>query len=249
MEEQLSMKRFLALAAIVCLPAAAAVLKIGSNSVNAFGNVPVNSLEKSTDCAPGICTFNQYIEGTNTFAILPDQSGDVVAISSPTATWWETLPFWFEKEMNEESVTMHWEIANFKPSNRFGWYDLSAPNTLYQIFQGSDNAPGNIVKTFKPTAQFGIYLKSNSGTYRSSDPATSNQFALYLNTKTNLLQIGTEDVVRASDRDYNDMILSLRAVRDEELVPHPEPGTYAMLGTGLCGFWFLMRRRRNGNGN
>jgi hypothetical protein len=123
------------------------------------------------------------------------------------------------------------EVAGFAPQNTFGYYYLSAPNTLYQLFSGADSVGTS--KSFSPTQAYGFYITSPDGTFKTQS-SDYQHFAIFQEGAGFI--IGMEDRVRAeSDFDYNDMVV--------RVTPIPEPATMLLLGAGLIGLAAFGRKR------
>lgn len=136
-------------------------------------------------------------------------------------------------------------IAGNAATNVFGWYDVDG---LHPLFSGSDSA------FFTPNGAFGLYMQTaNHGTFYSESslntgpgqqPGDAGQhFAVFKQTGGKLW-IGVEDLpLNSSDRDYNDLVLSLEAITGET-IPTPEPAsllTFCLGGLVLGGY--RLRRR------
>ena len=128
------------------------------------------------------------------------------------------------------------EVAGLAGSNTFGWYD-AITRTTHQLFSGPDSA--GAAATFTPTATYGFYFGTDNGTFftQSSENAadTNDQhFTLFQGTNSNYW-LGMEDLLFASsDKDYNDMIVTVSPV-PVDVSPVPEPATLLLLGLGLIG--------------
>jgi hypothetical protein len=130
------------------------------------------------------------------------------------------------------------------------------------IFEGSASTGSTV--SFTPTSNFGLWFLSDfsagpatndqiatafgtigrfteSSRNSASAGATNQYFTAFSRTATESQNFwfGVEDVNfgGGSDRDYNDMLLSLQVV--------PEPGYYVMLAAMLAGVILVHRRRSN----
>ncbi len=161
-----------------------------------------------------------------------------------------------------QPVTMLAEVAGNASRNWLGWYDASITDLSQLnssnwgvIFNGA--ATTGASTTFTPTTNFGFWMAyvtgptlsvsnirflTNTG-LQSGDSAGNQHFALFARSAAaaNVLPaqfwLGVEDLpLGNADKDYNDMIVSF------EVVPVPEPGSFALMALGL-GAFAIMRRR------
>jgi hypothetical protein len=114
---------------------------------------------------------------------------------------------------------------------------------------------------------FGFYLDSNgrfgkkghenallSSVRKSNKAASSNRVvnkgdyadgmdhALFFQTNHGMT-IAFEDIVGGGDADFEDLVVNFSATDGTEFHPTPEPGTFALLGLGLVGTGWALRRR------
>ncbi len=151
--------------------------------------------------------------------------------------------YYFSSSNADRVATLRIEVAGNRNYNSFGWYSLSAPSTLNQLFAGA-NGPVLDSAAFTPTGNFGYYFTDRDGnTYRTSG-SSHQRFALFRETpggtsgtEADTYWLGLEDLpLSASDRDYNDLVVRISEV--------PEPAAYLVLGLGLGIIYLNTRRRR-----
>lgn len=147
------------------------------------------------------------------------------------------------------------EVAGNKNYNSFGWYDVSDPSDLKEIFPGVENAPSNKSLAFYPTTEVGFYLETIGHTFYTQNSLNlggKGQVAVFRNTKNaNDFILAWEDITRTfpdreypgnthCDSDFNDMIVRIQ-------VSVPEPATLGFLGLSLLSLSgiSLIRRKRN----
>lgn len=119
--------------------------------------------------------IGNYVYGTGGFTGNPSSPGWTPA----TAQYWGTgsggsAGFSFQQVSGGNQANMTVEISLLASITSLAWYDLSAPNVLYNIFVGSDT-PG-ATASFTPTANWG--LMSNN-LYRSTNNAAVPGFTAF----------------------------------------------------------------------
>jgi len=144
----------------------------------------------------------------------------------------------------ERSAALKMEVAGWKDSNVFGWYDVNKPETLNVIFDGSKGTGASI--TFTPSAEYGFYFSTTDGIFRTQSSLntdtkgtgkyTNEQHFAVFNDGTSYW-LGMEDTKfsgSGSDKDYNDMIVHVSHA--------PLPGALLLFAPGLVGLALVRRR-------
>jgi hypothetical protein len=153
------------------------------------------------------------------------------------------LNFYFNNTNGSRQTAMQIEVAGNDALNTFGYYDTVG---IYQLFTGPQTAGAST--TFSPVGNYGFYIGTPTGNYytqSSMNPAADQQFqhfALFQQSADNYW-IGMEDLPfldslgnKVSDKDYNDMVVTVR--------PVPIPAAVWLLGSGLLGLAGIRRRFR-----
>lgn len=139
------------------------------------------------------------------------------------------------------------EIAGYKDTNAFGYYTLDANGAVVKpsdsiVFPGSANYGATTSFKLSKDQSLGFYLgvASTGSTYYTQSTQNSGQeiyAAIFQVNDSNRYIIGFEDLpLRSSDRDYQDMIVSVT-------VSTPEPATLLLLSIGGAGAALMSRRR------
>jgi PKD repeat protein len=111
-------------------------------------------------------------------------------------------------------VTILAELANYAPNNTFGWYSVATG--FHELFSGADTI-GSTAE-FTSTDSFGLYLGSPEGTFHTENrlnPDDEFDHAwVFQDTKTeDSYIIAWEDLWKGGDKDYQDMIVTMHALR------------------------------------
>jgi len=137
------------------------------------------------------------------------------------------------------------EIAGHRDHNTFGWYDVSSPSTLNQIFSGPENKSTDpVTVNFGTQTDFGFYLGSkNDGAYYSEKSlnAGGQQVLVFkIEELSNTYLLAWEDLNMAghSDADFQDMIVRVR-------INVPEPATLGLFGMGVLSLVAARRRQKS----
>lgn len=114
-------------------------------------------------------------------------------------------------------ATIMAELAMYAPNNTFGWYSV-ATGALHQLFAGEDTV--NDTVDFSPTETFGVYIGSPEGTFYSEKNRNSDQSDhawVFQDPKSEGGYVTAwEDLLNGGDKDYQDMVIAMRALR----LPH-----------------------------
>jgi hypothetical protein len=182
-------------------------------------------------------------------------SGSGLGAAAPGAIpYWGTSggaadPSFYFTNPGGNQAALQIQIAGFAGSNTFGWYSIGSPGTLNPIFTNPTGA--GQTATFSPTTNYGFYFQTPDGIFYTqsslntvvsgfSSDAGKQQFALF--EGANGYWLGMEDTPLSgtgsniSDKDYNDMVVTIR--------PVPIPAAVWLLGSGLLGLAGIRRRFR-----
>lgn len=129
-------------------------------------------------------------------------------------TYVETFPAGFYE------VTLYAEFAAYNPYNELSWYKVGTIE-YNLLFSGPEGNFGYItppiIKTFTANSDFGLSFLSPEARYfteiaRNPDGIKHAMMFINLNDPTMLL-IGWENLLGGGDRDYQDMVISLKLIK------------------------------------
>lgn len=148
---------------------------------------------------------------------------------------------------SNDAFTLLLELAGYKNTNIFGWYEIDpvtkAKGNNQIIFNGSDGAGAE--KTFPLSQFYGFFFTDqyNGRTYYTQSQYNSSDignqhFSIFKKKDDNTFWMGMEDTQLChSDNDYNDMVL--RYIVTPSSVP--EPSTLSLIVAGIFGIGILRR--------
>lgn len=150
------------------------------------------------------------------------------------------------------------EIAGYAQETDFGWYEVgqsSPPPVVSELFPGSAMAGATAMVQFTTETNFGFYIDPNGEP--ENRMYTEHLLNSHLDYQVTVWRVngspydfilGWEDLDlngdSGGDRDYQDMIVSLRVdpVPESGGAPISEPTTMLLLGAGLVGLIGFRRR-------
>lgn len=111
-------------------------------------------------------------------------------------------------------VMLGGEFALYAPNNMFGWYSLTT-GTFHELFSGANTTDYTV--EFSTTEDFGLCIGSPDGTFYTENGRNSDSFDhawVFQDPKTeDGYIIAWEDLLNGGDKDYQDMIIFMRALR------------------------------------
>jgi len=191
---------------------------------------------------PGAC-----VNSGPSSAISPQGNKDFLGGAASTSN---VAGFTFTPSGGPLQITLQVEDSGVSSSNTFGWYLVSSPGTLHQLFAGSDSPL--LTTSFTPTGNYGFYLKRGDGTTFLTGGVSGidgiQHLALFANSPAhptgdgstvNDYFIAGEDRLfgENSDFDFNDLVVHVTDV--------PEPRFLGILGLSAIGLMAAYLRRRN----
>ena len=106
------------------------------------------------------------------------------------------------------------EFAAYAAENTFGWYSLKT-GKYYELFSGEDSANSTI--EFSTTEPFGLYLGSPNGTFHTEIGRNEDNFDHAWIFQDPRIEEGHivawEDLWGGGDKDFQDIIVSIQALR------------------------------------
>ena len=116
------------------------------------------------------------------------------------------------------------EFAAFATNNTFGWYPVNSKE-FHEIFSGEDSV--GATTEFSSPERFGLYLRSPEGDFYTESELNRNgddHAWIFADPKTqDGCVVAWEDLYGLGDKDYQDMILSIKL-----LPPPPPPPEFAV---------------------
>lgn len=142
-------------------------------------------------------------------------------------------------------VTLYAEFAAYREQNNLSYYQVGTDNFTL-IFDGPEGGDGYleppITRTIVTEGEFGLSMVTpeNHRYYTETDrnPDAPEQHAkIYKNLdEPCMFLIGFENLYGGGDRDYNDMVFSLKLCSPEQVIPEVPFGTILTCLTMFIGF-------------
>lgn len=153
-------------------------------------------------------------------------------------------------------ITLYAEFAAYRDENNLSYYEVGS-STYNLIFDGPDGGNGYLepplpYMEFSAGCEFGLSMFTPENhryfTETSKNPDGEQHGIVYENLDDPCMYlIGFENLYGAGDRDYNDMVFSLRLKTPEQVIPEVPFGTIlSVLGmfTAFIGFVKFKRFKR-----
>lgn len=148
-------------------------------------------------------------------------------------------------------ITLYAEFAAYNAQNELSWYEVGTSDFVV-LFEGSEGCFGYlsspITKTFVVDCEFGLSFLSPEARYfteneRNPDYPTIPKHAMIFKNKDdpNMFLIGFENLLWGGDKDYQDMVISLKR---ESTPTVPEFGFETPIIVSLTAVAYLALRKR-----
>lgn len=130
-------------------------------------------------------------------------------------------------------ITLYAEFAAYSDENELSYYEVGT-STYNLIFVGPDGGSGyldpSLTEAFAAGCEFGLSMLTPEGhryyTETSDNPDGEQHAIVYENLDApGMFLIGFENLYAAGDRDYQDMVFSLKLQTPQHVIPEVPLGT------------------------